>query len=217
MIRKLITLSQSAAICLASSLACAGNTTPTTEQHTGLYESLENSTLLTCDVFDIDADPTIPIGISIGGTGNMFDSDNAYNKYAAQTAYADGIDAAWVCIDTYGTSSNPSSPTSLEVSYELDIEMPGSAKYKYRISMYNWANGTYDVIVPYTQLYGPFGSDQIVTATITSNVSDYINQSTNPTYTGRVNSRICVYSPKVGMFYPTYNVKFDHVFYELCN
>ena len=227
---------QCAAICLLSGISYASDEIPASEQSEfqatqviaeaaadaevciGLY-GLENSAFMAVETFDIDQDPTIVLGLDLGNLWNVFDSDDVYALVGAQAAYTDGIDAGWVCIDSYGTSSNPSSPTSIEVSYELDMSYTGNRKFKYRLSVFNWVTGVYDHIVPYTQLYGPFGSDQIITATITSDVSDYINQNTccNNDYLGRISSRICIYSPKVGMAYPIYTVKFDHISYTVNN
>ncbi len=238
---KFMFVKQCAAICLLSGLSYAGDTIPASEQSvngqvnqtqpesefqatriiaeaaadaetcTGLYGISLNSAFMASETFDINEINRVILGTSLGTLANGSGSDDAYADIGAQA-----IDnGSWVSIDSYGTSSNPANPTSLEVSYEFDIAISPNLDYYYKIQVYNWDDGKYITIVPSTQISG-FGTDRIVTATITSGVAPYINPNTNAAYTGRVASRIVIHSLKIdNEAYPIFTARFDNISWTL--
>jgi len=241
---KFMFVKQCAAICLLSGFSYAGDAIPASEQSmngqatqihlesefqatriiaeaaadaeicSGLYGISLNSAFMASETFSIDEINRIILGTNLGQPLPLLNanlSDDIYADIGAQAI----TNGSWICIDSFGTSSNPASPTSLEVSYEFDIAISPNLDYYYKIEIYNWDDGQYDTIVPSTQISG-FGTDRIVTATITSGVAPYINPSTNAPYTGRVASRITIHSLKTDSeAYPIFTAKFDNISWTL--
>lgn len=193
------------------------------ETTSGQITTEESSSIMGGTPVGPDSDPTIVLGYEVGSTlSNAYSSDNSYAEIdpeAYNSAY--NIDASWVGMDAHGTTTPPASPTSIDISYEMDISgAPAGNNMKYRINVFNWTKGKYEMFTgsfgPFgpndPTLAGPFGTDRLLSISITSDVSDYINSSPDPVYNGRVASRIFIYAPKTGAgAYPLYTAKFDTV------